>query len=89
MRARSNLILFFSRFLKKDTPLSFIVLFFTRKVRTVISLNEVKPSPDRKIRKIPTFDNFLRHYDILAKTRDRMISRFPAKSDVDLRARTT
>ena len=58
-------------------------------VCTVILLNEVKPSPDRKIRKIPTFDNFLRHYDILAKTRDRMISRFPAKSDADLRARTT
>ena len=89
MRKRSNLILFFSRFLKKRHPGKLYCTFFTRKVSTVVLLNEVQPSPDRKIRKIPTFDNFLRQYDILAKTRDRMISRFPAKSDADLRARTT
>ena len=31
--------------------------FFTRNVNKVIFIEEVKPSPDRNIRKLATFDN--------------------------------
>ena len=37
----------FSRLLKEDTSEIFFVLFFTTKVSTLISLKEVKSSPDR------------------------------------------
>ena len=53
-----------SRILKKY-PESFIVLFIQqKKVSTAILLKEVKPSPDRKMIKLLTFDNLflpLRH----------------------------
>ena len=45
--------------------------FSTSKVSTVILLKEVIPSPDRKMIKLLTFENFFRHKDI-AKTRSRM-----------------
>ena len=55
----------FSRILKIQTPFeSFILPFFTRKVSTVPLMKEVTPSPDRKMIKRLTFDNFfpsLRH----------------------------
>ena len=51
--------LVFSRILKKQTctPESFIVLFSLEKIALLSILKEVKPSLDRKMIKLLTFDN--------------------------------
>ena len=49
---------------KKDTPDSFILRFFTKKLARLFILKEVKPSPDSRMIKLLTFDNLfppLRH----------------------------
>ena len=51
------------RILKKDTPERFILVFLTKKVSRVIYTKEVKPSSDRKMIKLLTFDDSSRHYD--------------------------
>ena len=51
-------------FSKIDTTAeSFIVLFFTRRLTTVILMKRVMPSPDRKMIKLLSFNKFpsLRH----------------------------
>ena len=54
-----------ARVLKKDTPESFILPFFTKKAGTdIFILKEVKPLPDSKMIKRLSFDNLfppLRH----------------------------
>jgi len=49
---------------KIDTPESFIVLFSSEKSARLFLLKEFKPSPDRKMVKLPTFEHLflpLRH----------------------------
>ena len=44
---------------KKWTPRqeSFLVLFFHQELARLCLLKEIKPSPDRKVIRLPTFDN--------------------------------
>ena len=48
---------FFTHVLKKDTPESFTSLFSPKKFARLFILKKVKPSPDRKLIKLLTFDN--------------------------------
>ena len=48
---------FFAYIENIHTPESFILPFFTRKLRTVNLVEEATPSLDRKMIKLPTFDN--------------------------------
>ena len=61
MTTRTRLIwleVFFAYSQKIDTPESFIVIFFYPEKLALLSLvKEVKPSPDRKLIKLLTFDN--------------------------------
>ena len=67
--------------LKKDTPERFILVFFTKKVsRVIYILKKVKPSSDRKMIKLLTFDDLfppLRLLKLLVELRG--LSRFATK----------
>ena len=68
------------RILKKDTPERFILVFLTKKVSRVIYTKEVKPSSDRKMIKLLTFDDLfppLRLLKLLVELRG--LSRFATK----------
>ena len=52
----------FSRILKKDIPRNALLYFFTRNLTLLSLLEEVKPSPGRKIIKPLTFDNLFPHF---------------------------
>ena len=68
------------RILKKDTPERFILVFLTKKVSKVIYTKEVKPSFDRKMIKLLTFDDLfppLRLLKLLVELRG--LSRFATK----------
>ena len=68
------------RILKKDTPERFILVFFTKNVSTVIYTKKVKPSSDRKMIKLLTFDHLfppLRLLKLLVELRG--LSRFATK----------
>ena len=55
---------FFAYCQKIDSPEYFIFLFPSEKLKMISLLKEVKPSPDGKMVKLLTFDNFfppLRH----------------------------
>ena len=53
----------------------------------LLTLNEVKPSPDREMVKFLTFDGMFCHHDILVKTRNRMTTAttFSRQNDVGSR----
>ena len=69
------------RILKKDTPERFILVFLTKKVsRVIYILKKVKPSSDRKMIKLLTFDDLfppLRLLKLLVELRG--LSRFATK----------
>ena len=76
-------------FSKIDTTAeSFIVLFFARKVTTVILMKRVMPSSDRKMLRLLSFNITFRHYAIVAKTRSRMTTaiKFSRQNDAGSRA---
>ena len=80
----------FSCILKKkiDTTGSFVAPFTPKRLTRSFLLKEVKPSLERNMIKLLTFDNLFPHYDILAKSRGWMtvVSR---QNDACSRARTT
>ena len=67
------------RTLKKDTPERFILVFLTKKVSRVIYTKEVKPSSDRKIIKLLTFDDLFPPLRLLKLLELRGLSRFATK----------
>jgi len=73
-----------------------IYIFFSPEKLSVLSLLEgVKPSPDRNMIKVQTFDNLfprVRHYDILSKTpssRMTTVTSFSRQNDAGSPASTT
>ena len=78
---------------KTDTWKASLYFFKTSSVSTAI-LTEggyCKPTPDSQTIKHFTFDNLLRHYDILAKTQNRMTiaTRFSRQDDAGSHVHTT
>ena len=70
---KRDLTLIFSFILKKKTPRKALLSFFIRKVSTVFfSLKEVKPSPDRKMAKLLTFENLFLPLRHSSETRRKM-----------------
>ena len=57
---------------KIHTPESFIVLFSSEKSARFFLLKEVKPSPDRKMVKLPTFENLFLPLRHSSETRRKM-----------------
>ena len=85
---RFNLI-FFAYSQKIDTPESFIVLFFITKIAPLSILKEVKPSRNRKMIKLLTFD--ISFPPSLLKTRSRVTTAttFSRQNDAGSRVSTT
>ena len=70
---KRDLTLIFSFILKKQTPRKALLSFFIRKVSTVFFLlKEVKPSPDRKMAKLLTFENLFLPLRHSSETRRKM-----------------
>ena len=69
----------------------FFVLFSPEKLALLSLWKGVAPSPDYKMLKFLTFDNFFRHYGTLVKTRCRMMTAttFSRQNDAPLRVSTT
>ena len=86
----------FSLILKKHTPRKATLYFFTpEKLAQLFLLKEVYLPPDRKMIKLLHLTTCFRHYDILAKSREkrvinwRGISRFSRQNDAGACARIT
>ena len=70
--AKRDLTLIFWCILKKYTPRKALLSFVIRKVSTVFLLKEVKPSPDRKMVKLSTFETLFLSLRHSTETRRKM-----------------
>ena len=71
--AKRDLTLIFSCILKKHTPRKALLYFFHQKSQHgFFLLKEVKPSPDRKMVKLPTFENLFLPLRHSSETRRKM-----------------